>query len=132
MTEEQLNEIGEKLAEWSRHHRKTIKINGKPINRAGPTAQVLSLEQTPDGPRKTCRPRTPIIWQTGLARDENNRILRENLRRIIQQSDCNAEVLLAYVSKLNDTDWLKQLTAEKLAGELNCLGQFNFSPVKNG
>ena len=93
---------------------------------------MLSLVQTPDGPRKTCSPRTPIIWQTGLARDENNSILRENLRNVIRQSDCKTEVLLAYVSKLNDTDWLKQLTAGKLAGELDCLGQFKFTPVKNG
>ena len=129
MTEEQLNEIGEKLAQWSRHHRKTIKINGKPINRAGATMCVLTVQKTPDGPRKSGHSITPIIWQTNQAADENNSILRENLRSIIQQSDCKPEVLLAYVTKLNDNDWLKQLTAEKLAEGLDCLGQFEFTSV---
>jgi len=118
MTEAQLNEIGEKLAKWSNHHRKTIKINGKPINHAGATRCVLTMVQTPDGPRKSGYMSTAVFWQTGLAADENNNVLRENLRSIIQQSECKSEVLLAYVSKLNDADWLKQLTPEKLAGEL--------------
>jgi hypothetical protein len=56
--------------------------------------------------------------------------LRENLRSVIQQSDCKAKVLLAYVNNLNGADWLKQLTAEKLAKDLGCLGQFEFTSVE--
>jgi len=127
MTEDQVDKIGKKLAEWSSFHRKTIKINGKPINLAGGKIAVLGVEQTPEGPRRFCRDFTQIHWQTGLEAD--NSILRGNLRSVIQQSDCKTEVLLAYVSRLNDIDWLKQLTAEKLAGELERLGQFEFISV---
>jgi len=131
MTEEQVDKIGEKLAEWSCHHRKTLKINGKPINLAGDPEWALSVEQSPDGPRKYCRPTTPIEWQTGFAADENDHILRENLRGVIQQSNCNSEVLLAYVKSLDDIDELKQLTAEKLAEDLSCLGQFEFTIIED-
>lgn len=131
MTEEQLNEIGETLAKWSRHHRKTIKINGKPINLAGPTMWALRVVQTSDGPRKSCDPMTPVTWQTGLPADRNDSVLRENLRSTIQQSDCETEVLLAYLSKLKDTARLKELKPEELAGELDCLGVFKFTSVMN-
>ena len=129
MTDEQLNEIGEKLAKWSRHHRKTIKINGKSINRAGATMCVLTVKQTPDGPRKSGHLRTEIIWQTGWAADKKNSILRKNLRGVIQQSNCNGQVLLTYVRKLDDIEELKQITTEKLAKDLSCLGQFKFTSV---
>jgi hypothetical protein len=130
MTEEQVNKIGEKLAEWSTHHQKTIKISGKPINLAGVTYWALGVEQTADGPRRSCRGTAMIQWQTGLAADDNNSILRENLRSVIQQNDCNGEVLLAYVRKLDDIEELTQLTAEKLAEGLSCLGQFEFTSVE--
>src|SRR2546423_7189607 len=119
MTEEQLDEIGKKLAEWSHHHRKTIKINGKSINRAGATRCVLTVEQTPDGPRKSGHLSTEIIWQTGWAADKKNSILRKNLRSAIQQSNCNDQVLLTYMRKLDDIEELKQKTAEKLAEDLS-------------
>lgn len=131
MTEEQVNRIGEKLAEWSRQHRKTLKINGKPINLRGGKIAVSGVEQTPEGPRRFCRDITLIHWQTGLAADENNSILRENLKSVIQLSNCNSEVLLVYVMKLDDTEELKQLTAETLSEDLSCLGQFEFTSIEN-
>jgi hypothetical protein len=129
MTEEQLNEIGEKLAKWSRYHRQTIKINGKSINRAGATMCVLTVKQTPDGPRKSGHLRTEIIWQPGRAVDKKNSVLRKNLRDVIQQSNCDGQVLLTCVRKLDDIEELKQITAEKLAEDLSCLGQFKFISV---
>jgi hypothetical protein len=130
MTEEQLNEIGRKLAEWSNYYQKTIKINGKPINLAEGPMWAEIEEQTPDGPKVSCIPIFSINWPTALAADDNNNILRENLRSIIQQSDCKTEVLLTYVSNLTGTDWLRQLTAEKLAEDLGCLGQLEFTSVE--
>jgi len=129
MTEDQVDKIGKKLAEWSSFHRKTIKINGKPINLAGGKIAVLGVEQTPEGPRRFCRDFTQIHWQTGLEAD--NSILRENLRSVIQQSNCDGKVLIDYVRKLDDIEELKQLTEEKLAEDLSCLGKFEFTSVEN-
>jgi hypothetical protein len=122
LTEEQLNEIGLKLAKWSDHHRRMISINGKPINRGA----EMCVRTATGGFMHTS-----VQWGRTIleVHEKKPSMVGENLRGIIEQSCCKVETLLAYVSKLNDRDWLAQLTAEDLAEALACLGSFTFTPV---
>ena len=129
-TNNQVNMIGQKLAEWSHHHQKTIKIHGKEINLAGGGMWAYGIEQTPNGPRSICRGTTAVYWQTDLATAKDNKILRENLNGIVRQGNCRSHALVAYMRKLDNFEELMQLRAEKLAEDLSCLGQFEFTSVE--
>ena len=69
-------------------------------------------------------------WQTPLASAEDNRVLRENLKAIIQSSDCRGRMLMAYARGLDNYEELKRLTVEELAEDLRCLGRFEFVSVE--
>jgi hypothetical protein len=117
-----IDTLGDKLAEWSYHHQETITINGKAINMAGGAVFSSGVG--------FCDGSTIVHWQSGEAKEEDNKTIRDNLESIVQGRNCDIEVLLEYINRLNDFDELRRLKAEKLAEDLRCLGQFEFTSVK--
>ena len=133
--DEQVETIGQHLARWSNYYHQTIKINDKPVNIMGPNAGGYSN----------------VYWQMPLAMGygdqwlastkEQNRVIRENLKQIVKQNNCNLKEITTYLKQFvdpsmqytNPKSWdeqvYKRATPEVIAKELGCLGKFEFKEV---
>lgn len=114
--DEQVDTIGQFLANWSTYHHQIIKINGKPVNIEGGNAGGYS----------------PVVWQlkNGDPLAWQNRIVRENLKQILEQSNCNLKEITSYLKQFVSVEYevkaYQDATPEKIAKELNCLGKVEF------
>jgi hypothetical protein len=75
------------------------------------------------------------------ATKNKTKVIRDNLKRIVEQSNCNTKEVIAYVKQFidpstkykNPESWNEQAwqkaTPEILAKELSCLGGFEFEKV---
>ena len=136
---EQLHLAGQHLSYWSDYYHRIIKVNGLPINIEGPNSGGYSR----------------VLWQhlivSGVfSRDERsdnlrqNKEVRENLKQLINKSDCDLDEVLEYVKQFQNplnkqTDlsvWderaFKNATPERLAKRLKCLGKIEFKKVFHG
>jgi hypothetical protein len=136
--DEQVQSIGQHFANWSNYYHQTIKINGKPVNIVGPNSGGYS----------------PVFWQLPLtmARSdkmleeikEQNQVVRDNLKQLVKQSNCNLKELVTYLKQFvdplmkytNPQTWdeqaWKNATPQAIAKELSCLGEFEFKEVMWG
>jgi len=118
----EVNRLGSKLADWAANHQQTIRINGKPINIDGGVMWTMYG----DG---HCRGTAMVKWPSDREDDETAKEVRYILRKLIEESSCSSVLVSLYPSKLDNIEDLKELTAEQLAQELNCLGRFEFTSV---
>ena len=119
LADAEVNHLGSKLAEWAYNHQQTIRINGKPINYIGEV--IWTTYSNGD-----CRRTTVVKWPSNGENGDAANAVRYNLRKLIEESSCSSPLISLYPSKLDNSEELKELTAEQLAQELNCLGQFEF------
>ena len=134
--DEQVETIGQHLARWSNYYHQTIKIDERPVNTMGPNSGGYS----------------PVYWQLTLntafedpkwlqSIKEQNQVVRDNLKQLVKQSNCNLKEMTTYLKQFvdpsmkytNPESWDEQVyekaTPEVIAKELSCLGKCEFKEV---
>lgn len=112
LSEEEIDLIGQTLAEWGNAHHEVILINGEPVNSVYPSA----------GGWET------VLWNPLLG-ESNIPQYQINFIKLLKESNCSNQVL-EYCQKLASKRDYQNVTSGEISSKLGCLGKTGFKEVE--